>query len=81
MTDKLRIVMRRIRAHGKDIMTRAAKTAIQAFLAALPVSVELIQGGKAAWKAALISALAAGISAFMNVVIAALDSDKNDKEE
>lgn len=82
MTEKLRTALIRIRAHGKDILVRAFKTAIQSFLAALPVSVELIQGGKAAWKAALISALAAGISAYMNVLIAVLDdSSTTEKEE
>lgn len=80
-TEKLRVALNRIRAHGKDILVRALKTAIQSFLAALPVSAELIQGGKAAWKAALISACAAGISAYMNVLIAVLDSSETEKED
>ena len=56
----------------KDIAIRAVKTAIQAFLAALPITVSTLEGGKAVWRSALIGAIAAGISAGMNVIIAAL---------
>ena len=62
----------RVKAKWKDILVRAGKTALQAFLAALPFTVSTIEGGKAVWKSALIGALAAGISAGMNVIIAAI---------
>ena len=65
----------KIRAKWKDILVRAGKTALQAFLAALPFTAATIEGGKAVWRSALIGAVAAGISAGMNVVIAALTDD------
>ena len=58
----------------KDIGTRALKTAIQSFLAAIPFTAATLESDKAVWRSALIGALAAGISAGMNVIIAALDS-------
>lgn len=58
----------------KDIGVRAAKTAIQAFLAAIPFTATIVDGDKAVWRSALIGAVAAGISAGMNVVIEALDN-------
>ena len=60
----------KIKAKWKDILVRAGKTALQAFLAALPFTAATIEGGKAVWRSALIGAVAAGISAGMNVVIA-----------
>lgn len=65
----------KIKAKWKDIAIRAGKTALQAFLAAIPFTVQTFEGGKAVWKSVLIAALAAGISAGMNVVIAALSDD------
>ena len=65
----------KIKAKWKDILIRAGKTALQAFLAALPFTAATIEGGKAVWRSALIGAVAAGISAGMNVVIAALTDD------
>lgn len=65
----------KLRAKWKDILVRAGKTALQAFLAALPFTAATIEGGKAVWRSALIGAVAAGISAGMNVVIAALTDD------
>lgn len=65
----------KIKAKWKDILVRAGKTALQAFLAALPFTVTTLEGGKAVWRSALIGALAAGISAGMNVIIAALADD------
>lgn len=59
----------------KDIAIRAGKTALQAFLAALPFTAAAFEGGAAVWRSALIGALAAGISAGMNVIIAALSDD------
>ena len=65
----------------KDIVIRAVKTAIQAFLAALPITVATIEGGKAVWRSALIGAIAAGISAGMNVIIAALSEGADNNAE
>ena len=65
----------KIKEKWKDIAIRAGKTALQAFLAAIPFTVQTFEGGKAVWKSVLIAALAAGISAGMNVVIAALSDD------
>lgn len=65
----------------RDIAIRAGKTAIQAFLAALPITVSALEGGKAVWRSALIGAIAAGISAGMNVIIAALSDDTMRKED
>ena len=58
----------------KDIGIRAGKTALQAFLAAIPITAATLEGGAAVWKSAIIGALAAGISAGMNVIIAALEN-------
>ena len=65
----------KVKAKWKDIAIRAGKTALQAFLAAIPFTVQTFDGGKAVWKSVLIAALAAGISAGMNVIIAALSDD------
>ena len=59
----------------QDILIKAGKTALQSFLAALPFTAATLEGGKAVWRSALIGALAAGISAGMNVIIAALSND------
>ena len=73
--------MKRIQSRWKDILVRAGKTALQAFLAAIPITAATIEGGRAVWRSALIAALAAGISAGMNTVIAALgDEPCADKE-
>lgn len=75
----------KIRAKWKDILVRAGKTALQAFLAAIPFTVTTLEGGKAVWRSALIGALAAGISAGMNVIIAAIgttgEEEKNVQTE
>lgn len=60
----------------KDIFIRAGKTALQAFLAALPITAATLDGGAVVWRSAVIGALAAGISAGMNVLISALSDDK-----
>lgn len=65
----------KVKAKWKDIMIRAGKTALQAFLAAIPFTVQTFDGGKAVWKSVLIGAIAAGISAGMNVIIVALSDD------
>ena len=67
---------KKIRAGWKDILVRAGKTALQAFLAAIPITATTLEGGRAVWRSILIAALAAGISAGMNTVIAALGSDE-----
>ena len=65
----------KLKAKWKDILTRAGKTAVQAFLAAIPFTVTTLEGGRAVWRSALIGALAAGISAGMNVIIAAIGEE------
>lgn len=65
----------KLKAKWKDILVRAGKTAVQAFLAAIPFTVTTLEGGCAVWRSALIGALAAGISAGMNVIIAAMTDD------
>ena len=67
---------RKIKARWKDILIRAGKTAAQSFLAAIPITAATIEGGKAVWRSAIIAALAAGISAGMNTIIAALGDDE-----
>jgi len=67
--------MRKIKAKWKDIAIRAGKTALQAFIAAIPFTAATFEGGTAVWRSVLIGAAAAGISAGMNVVIAALSDD------
>lgn len=66
---------KRIKDKWRDILIRAGKTALQAFLAAIPFTVTTLEGGKAVWRSVLIGAVAAGISAGMNVIIAALSND------
>lgn len=65
----------KIKTKWKDIAIRAGKTALQAFLAAIPFTVQTFEGGSAVWKSVFIAALAAGISAGMNVIIAALSDN------
>ena len=62
----------------KDIAVRAGKTFLQAFLASLAVDAASLTGGWNVWRAALISAAAAGFSAVMNAAIAALEKEEND---
>lgn len=65
----------KIAAKWKDILIRAGKTALQAFLGSIPFTVTTMSGGKAVWIPILISAASAGISAGMNVIIVALSDD------
>lgn len=65
----------KIKAAWKDILIRAGKTALQAFLAAIPITAATLEGGSAAWRSALIGATAAGLSAAMNIMITALGTD------
>lgn len=71
----------KLRKKWKDILIRAGKTAVQAFLAAIPFTVTTLEGGRAVWRSALIGALAAGISAGMNVIITALTDETTRKED
>lgn len=64
----------------KDIAVRAFKTFLQAFLASIPVDAALIGGGWNVWRAALLSAAAAGISALMNFILAMLQSEDGDSQ-
>ena len=64
-----------IKAAWKDFLIRAGKTALQAFLAAIPITAATLEGGSAAWRSALIGATAAGLSAAMNIVIVSLDEE------
>ena len=64
----------------KDIAVRAVKTFIQTFLASLPVDAAMLASGWSVWRAALLSATAAGISAVMNFFIAMLETDTNGGE-
>lgn len=57
----------------KEIGIRAAKTALQAFCGAITIDAATLEGGASVWRAMLISALAAALSAAMNTVIAALE--------
>ena len=62
----------------KDIAERAAKTFLQAFIASIPVDAALLGGGWNVWRAALLSAAAAGISALMNFILACLREDESE---
>ncbi len=62
----------------KDIAERAAKTFLQAFIASIPVDAALLGGGWNVWRAALLSAAAAGISALMNYILACLREDESE---
>ena len=64
---------------ARDIIVRAAKTFLQAFLASLVVDITSISsGGWNVCRSALISAAAAGLSAVMNLAIAALGREVGD---
>lgn len=63
---------------GKDIAERALKTFLQAFIASIPVDAALLGGGWNVWRAALLSAAAAGVSAVMNFVLACLREDESE---
>ena len=63
------------RAKLKDICIRAAKTFLQAFLGSISVETILAAADRSIVRSMLISAVAAGISAVMNLVIASLEND------
>ena len=62
----------------KDIAERALKTFLQAFIASISVDAALLGGGWNVWRAALLSASAAGVSAVMNFVLACLREDESE---
>lgn len=63
------------KAKLKDIGIRAAKTFIQAFLANISIETVLASNDRSLVRSMLISATAAGISAVMNLALAALEND------
>ncbi|MBO7449403.1 MAG: hypothetical protein J6U54_03455 [Clostridiales bacterium] len=60
---------------ARDIAIRAAKTFLQAFLGSISVETVLATTDRSIWRSVLISGVAAGISAVMNLIIASLDND------
>lgn len=68
-------ILIKIKANRKDIIERVMWTFIQAFLGGLSIDVATINGGVEVWKAALIAAAAAGLSAVKNVIIAAISDN------
>lgn len=64
----------KIKDKWKDIIIRAGKTFLQAFLSALVIDSASI-GDFNVMKPMLISALAAGLSAVMNFVLCLLDNE------
>ena len=67
----------------KDILIRALKTFIQGFLGALAITLPNANlGDMAVVKSLLIGAIAAGISAIMNLIVQLLNKeDKNGSNE
>ena len=55
-----------------DIIERAAKTFLEAFIASIPIDAAMLASGWNVWRATLLSAVAAGISAVMNLILAKL---------
>lgn len=65
----------------RDLSIRAAKTFVQAFAASLTIDATTIAGGPSIWRAALISATAAGISAVMNFFLICLEDQGGSEDE
>ena len=63
------------KAKLKDIGIRAAKTFVQAFLGSISIETVLATTDKSVVRSMLISATAAGISAVMNLILAAIEDD------
>lgn len=63
------------RQQAKEIAVRAGKTFIQAFLGSITIDAATISGGVSVWRSVLVSGLAAGLSAVMNLIIATLSTD------
>jgi len=55
-----------------DILERALKTFLEAFIASIPIDAAMLASGWNVWRATLLSAVAAGISAVMNLILAKL---------
>lgn len=62
----------------KDIIIRAAKTFIQAFLGAISVDVLFATSDRNVWRSMFLGALAAGFSALMNYIINRLDVKRSE---
>lgn len=60
-----------------DILERAAKTFLEAFIASIPIDAAMLASGWNVWRATLLSACAAGISAVLNVVLAKLRKEND----
>lgn len=58
---------------AKDICTRAGKTFLQAFIGAISIDALMAAPDRSVWKSMLMGAIAAGISAVMNLAINLLD--------
>lgn len=77
MQSKIKEVCLKIKEYWQEILIRALKTFLQAFLSAILIDVHtLLTVEFSLWKPIFISALAAGISAVMNMAIVALSKDK-----
>lgn len=63
---------------AKDIYKRSVKTFFQAFFGAITLDVTTMSTDLTVWKPILLGAIAAGISAVMNLIINAFDSLSND---
>lgn len=66
-----------MKINWKDIAERAVWTFVQAFLATLTIDAASLTSGTNFWRSAIISALAAGLSAVKTATLNAI-SDKND---
>ena len=64
----------------KNVLERAAWTFVEAFLVALPSTISIDMSG-AAWKAALLSAACAGISAVKTLIIEIIHKQKPPEEK
>lgn len=69
-----------IKINWKDLLLRSMWTFIEAFLVALPATIKLDVSG-AEWKAVLLSALAAGISAVKTFIVSVIQGSKEKEEE
>ena len=78
MTTKIEAALRKVREKAPDIAKRAAKTFLKAFIASIPIDAATLAGGWNVWRATLLSAAAAGLSAVMNAAIAALEKEESD---
>lgn len=59
----------------RDIGIRAGKTFVQTFLGAVTIDAAMMTADRSVWRSMLLAAAAAGFSAAMNTVLAALKDD------